>query len=704
MKIPLLHSLEKKIRHRLKKNPVDPRSKAYRKRFQVFLSEKDYPQKRPDEKFILTHLASAPLVSIIIPCFNQFEFTIKCINSISINTESSIPYEIILIDDNSSDDTSNIEDYYPEIRVIRNKENQGFLKNVNNAAKQARGEYIVLLNNDTIVLKEWLSTSLHVFEHFDHVGAVGSKLIYPNGMLQEAGGYITKDEHFGNCGKFKSIFLPSYNYTREVDYVSGACFLIKKQLWSDLGGFDDIYLPAYFEDTDLCMRIRATGRKVMYNPLSCVLHFESISYGTSPSSKKEQQMEKNKSKFIERWKEELEKSHLSMKDSEKRNYERTGKNPTILYIDQEPPNDYACGSKLSKLYCNLLSEMGFHVKYLPMHVSKSNQKYIQDLEVKGIECYVIETSKGRLTTLDPWVGPLSQTSFETWFKSKSEVFDYYLLARPSSYKYLNIIQTYQPDAKYFYHPADLHFLRMEREKLFSKKHQINVTESTHAEEKQKMIELSMLKNAQKVLHVSTYEDNYLKKEYGINNGTIIPCLFFDSENKRNDNSIRKELMYVGSNHHASTDGINWFLDEIFPSILDMHPDVVINITGSCGTKISQNKNIKTLGRVSDDELKQLYQTCIAIIPLRYGAGVKGKVLEAMNYRTPFVSTNIGLEGIKGINRAKKGIDTPKEFACEVCKTLTDSRYQDTDIKRCYEVILQNYTRKSAQTTLESIFN
>jgi glycosyltransferase involved in cell wall biosynthesis len=413
-------------------------------------------------------------------------------------------------------------------------------------------------------------------------------------------------------------------------------------------------------------------------------------------------MGKNKSKFIERWKEELEKSHLSKKDSEKRNYERTGKNPTILYIDQEPPNDYACGSKLSKLYCNLLSEMGFHVKYLPMHVSKSNQKYIQDLEVKGIECCVIETSKGRLSALDPWTGPLHQTSFETWFKSKSEVFDYYLLARPSSYKYLNIIQTHQPDAKYFYHPADLHFLREEREKLFSKKHKKDATKSSILYDP-KTIELTMLKNAQKVLHVSTYENNLLKKEYGINNGIIIPCLFFDSDNKRNDNSIRKDLVYIGSNHHASSDGINWFLDEIFPSILDVHPDTIINIAGSCGTKISQNKNIKTLGKVSEDGLKQLYQTCIAIIPLRYGAGVKGKVLEAMNYQTPFVSTNIGLEGIKGVNRAKKGIDAPKEFACEVCNILTDSRYQDTEIEKCYEIILQNYTKKSAQTTLESIF-
>lgn len=703
MKIPLLHQLEKKIRNRFKLKNVDPRSKEYRKRFQVFLSEKDYPQERPDEKFMPIHAAGEPLVSIIIPCFNQFEYTRKCINSISLNTESSITYEIILIDDNSSDDTSNIGNYYPEIRVIRNKENQGFLKNVNNAAKQARGEYIVLLNNDTIVLKEWLSSSLHVFDHFDHVGAVGSKLIFPNGMLQEAGGYITKDEHFGNYGKFNSIFTPYYNYTREVDYVSGACFLIKKQLWSDLGGFDDIYLPAYFEDTDLCMRIRATGRKVMYNPLSCVLHFESISYGTSPSSRKEQQMKKNKSIFIERWKEELEKTHLPKIDSEKRNYERTGKNPTILYIDEEPPNDYACGSKLSKLYCNLLSEMGFHVKYLPMHITNSNQKYIHDLEIQGIECCAFENSKGRLIKLDPLVGPLTTNSFETWFKSKSGIFDYYLLARPSSYAYLKIIQKHQPDAKYFYHPADLHFLRMEREIQFTKKSQTNHTESTQAEEKQKMIELSMLKNAQKVLHVSTYEDNYLQKKYGMKNGAIIPCLFFDSENNRIDNYIRKELMYVGSSHQASIDGLNWFLNEIFPTILDIHPDTVINITGSCGTKLSQNKNIKTLGRVSDDELKQLYQTCIAMIPLRYGAGVKGKVLEAMNYQTPFVSTSIGLEGIIDIEKCKTGYDTPQSFSQKVCELINGSRTSDCEIEECSQIIQKYYTKEAARSTLECVF-
>lgn len=701
MKIPILHQIEKCIRKRRTRPLIRTTSSNYVSNFKRFLKEKNYlKSKRGYFEPLPSNLSSPLQVSIIIPCFNKFEYTRNCINSIARNTETDISYEIIVIDDKSSDKTSKIENFYTNIKVIRNNENKGFLRNVNHGARLAQGEFLLLLNNDTIVLKEWLASMLEVFDNFKNIGAVGSKLIFPNGMLQEAGGYITQDQHFGNYGKFNSIFDQRYNYIREVDYVSGACLLIKRDLWNELDGFDESYLPAYFEDTDLCMRIRKKGYRVMYTPLSNIIHFESISYKSNKSTNKEHQLSKNKSIFINRWLEEIDKTHLPLKQGKAFNYERLNNCPTILYIDEEPPNDYACGSKLSKLYVELLVEMGYIVKYLPMNINPYNEKYIMGLSIKGIECCAFETKKGNYASIKAE----NSTGFESWMKSRAHCFDYYLLSRPRSKKYIEVIKKYDPGARFFYHPADLHFLRNQRKSdICNSEYSLSQKVLDKAQTKTKEKELYMLRNAEAVLHVSTYENRYLNNNYSINNGIIIPCLFFEKDNNLLKHSNPKELMFVGSQHEASTDAINWFIKEIFPLITKHYPETIINIIGKCGQKIIPSQNIKVHNCVSDTELEKYYKSCISVIPLRYGAGVKGKVLEAMHYHTPFVSTRIGLEGIQGIEDAKKAANTPVEFANEICCLLKNPRHQDTEVEHCHKIIQQHYTKEAAKKSLESIF-
>jgi GT2 family glycosyltransferase/glycosyltransferase involved in cell wall biosynthesis len=696
MKIPILHQLEKKIRALRRGGNSSVKSKRYQVNFNRFLSDHNYHEqlKPAHEKTPqLADPSEPPLVSIIIPCFNQYEYTFKCIHSIYHNTESTTPYEIILIDDYSTDKTKEIETQFPDIKVIRNKTNKGFLKNVNQAAQKAKGKYLLLLNNDTIVLKKWLTSMIEVFENFDDVGVVGSKLIFPNGMLQEAGGFVTKDGHFGNYGKFQSIFDPRFNYIREVDYVSGASLMIKSDLWKELKGFDEIYLPAYFEDTDLCMRVREKGYRVLYTPFSNIIHFESISYGTNLISTKRDQMEKNQITFVNRWEEEMNKTHVTKEKAEPKNHERTVGKPTILYIDNEPPNDYQAGSKLSKIYCDLLSKMGYTVKFLPMHINRHNAVYIKALQAKGIECCYSINRHAQAHALNPE----DQTRFPQWFRERLGSFDFYLLARPESANYLEVIKQHQPNAKYYYHPADIHFLRAERAQALSK------NGLTKKELKEKTQELSMLKNAKRVLHVSTYENNLLKKDHDIENGVIIPCYFFPNSNQEANHRPRTELLYVGSNHEASRDGIEWFLREIFQKIRKKYPDTILNIIGSSTIKVSEQTNVKLLGRVSAEELEEHYLSCIPIIPLRYGAGVKGKVLEAMYYNAPFVSTCIGLEGIPDIESAKKPADSPTDFAAEICAILENPTHQDTEIDACKKIIETHFTEQTARKTLESIF-
>ena len=170
---------------------------------------------------------SEPLVSIIIPVHNKWDYTYSCLYSILENSKD-IPYEVIVADDVSTDETKDIGKYISGIRVIRNEMNLRFLKNCNNAAKQARGKYVLFLNNDTNVQKEWLKSLVELMEKDETIGMVGSKLVFPDGRLQEAGGIVWSDGSAMNYGRLDDPDKPEYNYVKEADYVSGACMMIRQ--------------------------------------------------------------------------------------------------------------------------------------------------------------------------------------------------------------------------------------------------------------------------------------------------------------------------------------------------------------------------------------------------------------------------------------------------------------------------------------------
>ena len=150
-----------------------------------------------------------PLVSIIIPVHNKFTFTYNCIHSI-LKANPIVPYEIIVVDDISNDKTKEIEKIIKNINVIHNDKKYYFLVNCNNASKFAKGKYLIFLNNDIKVHREWLISLTNLIESDEKIGIVGSKLIYPNGKLQEAGGIVWNDGVADNFGNSKKPDMPEY--------------------------------------------------------------------------------------------------------------------------------------------------------------------------------------------------------------------------------------------------------------------------------------------------------------------------------------------------------------------------------------------------------------------------------------------------------------------------------------------------------------
>ena len=252
-----------------------------------------------------------PEISIIIPVYNQWHFTRDCLHSLLMFCNGSrISYEILLADDNSTDESTTAAAQYPGVRVIRTEKNCGFLRNCNNAAQHAKGKYILLLNNDTIVLPGWLDALYSTMEQDENIAICGSKMLYPDGTIQEAGAVIFTDASGWNIGRGHQQYEKPFQVVRRVDYVSGCSMLIKLSIWQEIGGFDDRYENAYYEDTDLCFSARNLGYSVAYQPESEVIHFENVSYTEGVDRNKTILMQKNAKIFLEKWGVFLQSTHL----------------------------------------------------------------------------------------------------------------------------------------------------------------------------------------------------------------------------------------------------------------------------------------------------------------------------------------------------------------------------------------------------------
>ena len=244
--------------------------------------------------------SEAPTVSIVIPVYNHVQLTLECLSSIA-RAAGEVDFEVIVMDDGSSDATEALLGKGTSWHYIRNPENLGFLRTCNRGFAAVRGRYIVILNNDVQVQPGWLEALLAPFTRFECVGIVGPKVLYANGRLQEAGARLVQDLSSQLIGVGEDPDQPRFSYAREVEYVSGACLALETSLLRELGGFDDAFAPAYCEDVDLCLRVRERGLRVIYNPEAVIVHHLSATSDAIDRGYKLQMAARNQQKLAERW-------------------------------------------------------------------------------------------------------------------------------------------------------------------------------------------------------------------------------------------------------------------------------------------------------------------------------------------------------------------------------------------------------------------
>lgn len=597
-----------------------------------------------------------PKVSIIIPVYNQIHYTYACLESILKNTKNTL-YEIIIANDCSTDITTDIDKFVENIKIVTPKENLRFLRNCNNAAKFAKGEYILFLNNDTQVQENWLDSLVELIESDDSIGMVGSKLVYPDGRLQEAGGIIWDDASGWNFGRLSDPQSSEYCYVKECDYISGASMMIKHELWNEIGGFDDRFAPAYYEDTDLAFEVRKHGYKVMLQPSSVVVHFEGISNGTDINSGQKSYQAINLEKFKDKWKYDLSNQFKNGTDVFLAK-DRSKNKKHILVIDHYVPHhDKDAGGKCTYMYLKLFVSLGMKVTFLGDNFYP-HQPYTSELQQMGIEVLY---------------GDYYYNNWKKWLAENGKYFDYVYLNRPHiSVKYIDLVKEYT-NAKVIYFGHDLHYLREYREyKISGDKSKLK--SSNEWKEK----EFSLFNKADIIHVVGNYEQEILKKQFKNKPIRNIPVYIYDKvrDDVNKNFKERQNIIFVGGfGHPPNADAVLWFAEKIFPSILKKYPDIVWYIVGSKPPESIQklaSKNIVVTGFISDQELSSLYEKCrIAVVPLRVGAGVKGKVIEAMYNQIPLITTSIGAEGLSLAEEAFIVADKEEEFIDAVLNIYED---------------------------------
>jgi O-antigen biosynthesis protein len=595
-----------------------------------------------------------PTVSIIVTSYGKVEYTLGCLASIAAYPPA-VAVEVIVVDDATPDGSTACLASVPGIRLIINPTNLGYLRSCNAAARVAKGEFLMLLNNDTQVLPDWLDPLLLPFRSRSDIGAVGSKLLYPNGRLQEAGCIVWDDGSGWNFGRLDSPDRSVYNYLREVDYCSAASLLVPRALFIEMGGFDERYAPAYCEDSDFAFRLRERGLKVLYQPRSQIVHYEGVTHGRSLRGCLKSCQTRNQRTFHERWLQVLSRQHLPNGEHIMRARDRARGRDVILVIDHYIPEpDRDAGSRTMLCIIRGLLQAGLVVKFWPqnLHYSPGYTEALQDIGV--------EVAYGGDTD-----------TFRQWLAANGEDLDHVLLCRPQ------VAAAFLPELKrhvgigLLYYGADLHFGRMRQEAR-----QLGDRCIAHEAVAMELLERSVWREVDVVLYPSDEETAIVtESEPDVLARTLLPYGFADFAAPRPP-AAAPVILFVGSfSHPPNRHGVMWFIDQVLPLIRARVPAARLTIAGSnppSDVRALACDAISVRANVSDDELRELYRTArVAAVPLRYGAGVKLKVVEALREGLPLVTTSIGAQGLPGLEFVASIRDEPCGFADAVCDLLTD---------------------------------
>lgn len=573
-------------------------------------------------KYITFNKTEKPVLSIAVVLYNKVGLTLACIQSIKETVKTS--YQLIIVDNNSTDQTSLLLKRIEGADIIINSENLHFNKANNQALQIAKGKYFLMLNNDTVLKSNTVENAINTIKDIKKCGAVGAKLIFPDGKLQEAGSIIWNDASCYGYGRNDNPDLPQYNFLREVDYCSGAFLLTKTSFFKEHGGFDPLFEPAYYEETDYCKWLTTKGYKIIYNPKVELTHFE---FGSGLSDWAIGLQLSNQQKFRNKHTNAL--NIHPAPDFSNLLYSRFAASQqrpvNVLYIDDRVPHrDFGSGFPRSNTIVNCIQELGYGVTIYPLNFPDEDT---WDVAYRDIDPR-IEIAKG-----------YGLSGFDKFIHERANYYQIIWISRPHNMEaLLKYIEPLKETVKIIY-DAEAIFAQREIALLELKGEKANKKLVKEKIEK----EISLTDIADTVISVSENDAQYFRK-FGTHDVKVLGHTI-DIKPGSNQFAERKDLLFVGNldyNESPNTDSLIWFIDEVFPIIQQQIKGIKLNVVGSANAPILKNIKNKAVvihGRV--DTIDKFYnRNKVFIAPTRFAAGIPFKIHEAAANHLPAVTTQL----------------------------------------------------------------
>jgi GT2 family glycosyltransferase len=603
-----------------------------------------------------------PLVSVVIPAYECFAETLGCLRALAERTPKGL-CEAIVVDDGSGDPSFSQLQGIPGLTLKRMARNSGFTLAASAGAELARGKFIFFLNNDTEVRSGWLQPLLETIAD-PSVGAVGSRLVNPDGTLQEAGSLVWNDGSAANIGYGKDPYQPEVSFTREVDYCSAAALLVPADLYGEVGGFDPIFSPGFYEDTDLCFKIWAQGMRVLYEPRSVVSHIGGATFGTLLSQGKSDRFTKtaelvNRYRFVAKWADELL-LHRAPGSISPLDAGRYPASPAVLVIDEKVPEpDRDSGSLRMYWILRLLAERGCRVTLLAANTVRT-MPYSEQLAALGIEVWAAAHER--------------EPSSVLW--ERQGLYDLVIISRPAPIEaFLEQVTIWQPRATVLYDTVDLHELRLRREAELGLAGVTKAAEEAAHIERTTQLERLGIARSDVVATVTEAEAEKVRELSPATPTIVLPNVHESRDDPSPPFADRSGLLFIGSFAHTpNVDAVSYLVQDVLP-LLEARLDIKTVLLGSnppAPVLDLARDRIEVPGYVHD-VTPYFDRARVFVAPLRYGAGMKGKLGQAISLGLPVVTTSIGAEGMSLVDGEHVLIaDTAETIADAVVRLHEDA--------------------------------
>ena len=588
-----------------------------------------------------------PEVSLILPVHSQPGLTAACVRALV--TGATVPYELIVVDDTATAATKDVVARIAGATVVVNDENLGYTRSLNRGAGLARAPLLMFLNDDIVPEPGWLEAMVDCARSSDDVGVVVPMYLDTDGRVKEAGSIIRSDGSAENFGRGDECSKRSrYLYRRDVDYGSGACLLVRRELFREIGGLDEQFSPAYYEDVDLCFASREAGMRVMYEPSARVVHIEGATAGTDVSTGDKRFQVVHHVRFVSKWRHRLGEQPRAGADSRFASARSSG--PHVLIADHAVPTpDRDGGSHRMWRLIEQFRGFGCAVTFLPA-AGHSEEPYATKLEAAGVE--VLRRAADvelELAALGPGL-------------------DLALLSRPQvASQYVYALRELAPAARIAYDAVDLHYVRELRRSL------VEDAPASRRIDALRELELAMVRSCDTTIVVSDDERDEVLRSVPDATVEVIPTI---EETVPEVASLERRagILFVGGFPHSpNVDAALFLVRSIMPHVWRQRPDAHLTIVGPhppadvqalAGPRVDVRGWVEVMTPV-------LGAARVAVAPMRFGAGIQIKAVEAMANGVPLVCTTLTAGGVAATTASTHSLQTIR--ATSRCGSSTCSK-------------------------------